>query len=379
MPTLADLHQALDRLESEAPDAAPTRRAVLDRVGSESPRPAWTLRTGPLLVAAVAVVVALATVVVLGLRADEARPAGPPPATDLTWTFDVPNPPAGTAFNRLSINADQQMGQLSWTADRRADLLITVHTPGSFDPVTELQSPQTVTVAGRAGYFGAPSGRPIKSLYWPTPAGGWAQLDDFGLIPTVGPDIAPKPAEVLAEQLSIASLVRFGRFGSPSLPFRLGWLPSGVSVQGASSGVQGRSIDATFGSAFFSDGGPVTVGVGTISVARVDGSGGSFADEIEDVVGPDRTTLTVGGRPAVTGPAVDQAQERPIGGQQALLDAQVLAVDVGDGSALLVLVGNPSADRYPVDVLSRIAEEADVSMPLADPSTWVPAPEAVQG
>lgn len=378
MPTLADLQQALDRLEAEAPDAAATRRAVLDRVGSGSSRPAWRHRTGPLLVAAVAVVVALATAVVLGIRGDVAQPAGPPPATDLTWTFDLPKPPAGITFRRLWINASQQTGLLRPT-DRDASVTVTVHSPGSIDLATELQSPQTVTVAGQPGYFGAPPGRPTDSLYWPTPAGGWAQLDGFGLSRTVGPDVYPEPAEVLAEQLAIAPLVRFGRFGPPTLPFRLGWLPSGVSVQSTSSGVQGRGVDATFGSASFSDGGPVTVGVGTIVVARVDGSGGSFAEEIEEVVGPDRTALTVAGRSAVVGPALDEAREPSAAGAQPLLDARVLAVDVGDGSALLVTVGNPSADRYPLEVLSRIAEEADVSASMADPDTWIPAPEAVGG
>lgn len=389
MPTLADLHKALDRLEAEAPAAAATRRAVLSRVESGSRRPAWTQRTGPLLVAAVAILAALATVVVIGLRGgvDLAEPVdrptgspfGPPPAaTELTWTFDLPEPPVGTTFRRLTISADRQIGSLG-RIDRAADLLVTVHAPGAFDPTTEMKQRRPVKVEGQEGYFGPVWDGEYGSLVWPSPEGGWVQLYGFGLVPTAGPDIAPKPEQVLAEQLSVAELVRFGRFGSPRLPFKLGWLPSGISVQGASSGAQGTTVDATFGSASFSDAGPVTVGVGTILVTRVDISRGSFAEELNDVVGPDRTALTVGGRPAVTGSAVDQAHERPVGGPAPLLDARVLAVDLGDGSVLLVLVGNPAVDRYPVDVLTRIAEEADVSMSMADPSTWIPAPEAVAG
>lgn len=379
MPTLADLHQALDRLGSEAPDAAATRRAVLDRVASGgSPRPAWRHRTGPVLVAAVAVVVALATVVVLGTRADVAEPAGPPPATDLTWTFDLPDPPAGTAFRRDYIGSAQQMGVLGRT-DRSADITITVHSPGSFDPTTELQSPQRVTLAGQAGYFGtAVQGSAIDSLVWPTPQGGWAQLTGYGVVTTASAE-GPEPEQVLAEQLTIAGLVEFGSFGSPTLPFRLGWLPSGISVQGVSSAVQWRSEDETFGWASFSDGGPGAVGVGTVSVARVDQSRGSFAAEIEDVVGPGRTTVTVGGRPAFLGPAVNQAWEPAADGTQPLFDARVLAVDLGDGSVLLITIGNPAAERYPLEVMTRIAEEIDVSMSMADPSTWIPAPEAVRG
>lgn len=363
MPTLADLHKALDRLESEAPAAVATRRVVLNRVGSESPRPAWRHRTGPLLVAAVAILLALATVAVLGIRADVAQPAGPPPATDLTWAFDLPEPPAGTTFRRISISANSQTGLLERT-DGAASLMLTVHEAGTFQPMIDLQQPQAVTVDGQTGYFGAPPGRPIESLFWPTPGDGWAQLDGFGAVTNDRSPNAGEPAQVLAEQLSVAPLVQFGSFGSPTLPFRLGWLPSGMAVQGVSSGMQGEMIDETFGSASFSDAGPVTVGVGTVLVTRVDGSRGSFADEIDDVVGAGRTALTVGGRPAVTGPASE-------------FDARVLAVDLGDGSVFLVLVGNPAVDRYPVDVLSRIAEEADVSMSMADPSTWIPAPEAV--
>ncbi len=383
MPTLADLREAFDQLASEAPAAGATRRAVLSRIESGSRRPAWTQRTGPLLVAAVAILVALAAVVVIGLRggggpAEPIDRPSPPPATDLTWAFDLPEPPAGTTFRRLTISADRQLGSLGRT-DGDSDLPITVYAPGAFDPTTEMTRRQPVEVQGREGYFGPVQDKEYGSLVWPTPEGGWVQLEGFGLTRAAGPDIAPTAAQVLAEQLSVAELVRFGRFGSPRLPFRLGWLPSGTSVQGASSGERGRAVDATFGSASFSDTGPATVGVGTILVARVDGSRSSFAEVIEDLVGPDRSTLTVGGRPAVTGPAVDQSRDPAARGPRSLLDARILAVDVGDGSALLVRVGNRAADRYPIEVLSHIAEEADVSMSMTDPSTWIPAPEAVRG
>ena len=60
------------------------------------------------------------------------------------------------------------------------------------------------------------------------------------------------------------------------------------------------------------------------------------------------------------------------------LDARVLAVDLGDGSAFLVYVGTPALDRYSDKVMRRIAEEADLSMSMTDPGTWIPAPEAVR-
>lgn len=382
MPTPADLRRALDQLEAEAPDPARTRTAVLGRLGPTYGRRRWSYRTGPLLVAAVAVLVALASVMVLSVRsgAELGEPVGsptpsplgsPPPPTELVWTFDVPEPPAGTVLLRLSISADKQTGALERTGTN-ANVLIGVHAPGAFDPTTEMRQPQRVEVEGRQGYFGPVGDGEYESLVWPTPEGGWVQLDGFGLVPTPGPDIALKPAELLAEQLSYASLLRFGRFGSPRLPFRLGWFPSGLSVQAVGSVVATR--DGTFGSALFRDDDPGTSRFGTITVARQDAVTGSFNQEIEAHIGSDRTALTIGGRPAVLGPAsLPEARGRYVS------EARVLAVDLGDGSAFLIYVANTAVDRYPLDVMRRIAEEADVTMAIADPSTWIPAPEAVAG
>lgn len=387
MPTPAELRHALGRLEAEAPHPARVRAAVLYRVGSASTSGRRrTYRTGPLIVAAVAVMIALATVLVLSLRAgDTGQPVAtptplgtPPPATELTWSFDLPNPPVGTTLRRLSITADSQRSWLQ-RSDLGSAMMITMHEPGRFEPGTDLKSPRRVSVGGSIGYFGPERGQLPGSLVWPTNEGGWMQLSGFGVVTGDTSEKAADPAQVLAEQLIVASLVQFGSFGSPPLPFRLGWLPSGISVQGVASDVQGDLIDETFGTVTFSAAGPVTDWVGTVLVTRVDAPGRSYTEEIEDVVGPDRTTLTVGGRPAVAGPAVESGREPTADGQQPLRDARVLAVDVGDGSALLVFVVNPAADRYPDDVLRRIAEEADVSMSMADPSTWVPAPEAVRG
>lgn len=372
MPTPVDLREALDRLEAEAPADVRTRAAVLRHIEAAERsrcRRRWTPRAAPLLVAAAVLVVALATVVVLAIRGADGvgepldRPTAsltplgpPPPATGLAWAFDLPDAPAGTEFRRISISKAGQMGVLERT-DGAASLMIIVHEPGAFDPVTEMQQPQPVTVAGRAGFFGPVRERPVASLVWPTPAGGWAQLDGFGVVTNNRSEKSAEPAQVLGEQLSVAPLVRFGRFDPPRLPFRLGWFPAGLSVLAT-------AIDPTFGSAFFADAGPTTLGIGTIGVGRIDQVAGSFAEEIDGTVGPDRTTLTVDGRPAVLGPASE-------------FEARVLAVDLGDGSAFLVFVGDSASDRYPLDVMRRIAEKADVSMPMDDLTAWIPAPDAV--
>lgn len=370
MPTPADLRQALARLEDEAPDAARTRAQVLERVESRAGRTRRPYAAGPVLVAAVALLVAAATTIVLGVRGDGvARPVDrpttsrptlgpPPPATELTWNLDLPDPPAGTVFQPQAIFANQQMAALKRT-DGAGDLPITVHEPDSFDPLTDMTSPQRVSVAGVEGYFGPVQGSELGSLVWRTPEGGWAQLEGYGVATADRSESAAEPSEVLAEQLSVARLVQFGRYGSPRLPFRLGWLPSDISVQAV-------QVDPAFGSAFFADAGLSTIGVGALSVARVDANAGSFAAEIDDEVGPERTTLTVDGRPAVLGRSVR-------------FDARVLAVDLGDGSALLVSVGDPAVDRYPVETMRRVVEEADVRALMSDPGTWTSAPEALRG
>lgn len=369
MPTPTDLRQALDRLEAEAPPAARTRAAVLRRIGSIEPasrRTRWFARTGPLLVAAVVVVVALATIAVFAVRDRTADPIGrpsPPPATELVWSFDVPQPPTGTALQRIGISPYSQLGHLS-RRDGSITTQIEVYAPDQFDPTTELSGRRTVEVQGRQGYFGVLDGA-LDVLVWSTPDGGWAKVTGSA---------ATEPDQVATDLLEVASRVEFGRFGSPVLPFRLGWLPSGLSVQGAQSVARGASSDETVASVFFAGAGLGTSAEGVLGVSRIDESQGPFGAEIANAIGPDRRTLTVGGRPAVIGTSgrTDPNEPRPFNGR-------ILAVDVGDGSALLVHVGDGVVDRYPDQVMIRIAEKADTSMSITDPKTWIPAPAALGG
>ena len=154
-----------------------------------------------------AILVALATVVVLTVRdAGLDEPAGrpsAPPAVQLTWTFDLPEPPAGTTLLRVSISPDRQEGFLARTDGGEA-MSITVHAPGTFDPATDLTSPRRVTVVGRDGYFGPLGKRPAGSLVWPTDEGGWVELYGFGVVTNDPSGSVAEPEEILAEQLSVA-------------------------------------------------------------------------------------------------------------------------------------------------------------------------------
>lgn len=377
MRTLDELRQAVDQLADSAPPDTRTRAGVLRRLTAEADHaeqqqqqpPARRRRPVALALATVSVVLAAAVVVGVrgsadltpptGVPTSTQTPLGPPPhPAGLTWTFDLPDPPSATVFRRLSIAADRQVGLLE-RPDNGAALTITVHSPGSFDPTRDVRSPRRVRVAGQLGYTGPVGDAPVASLVWPTPDGGWAQLDGWGVDPSDPSDhvdTSAEPAKVLAEQLRVAPMVRFGRYGSPRLPFRLGWLPPDVSAQAV-------GVHPGTGTAMFSNAGPYTPGVGTIVVARVDTSSSSFAAETDRTV-TDRSTLTVGARPAVLGRSTE-------------LDARVLAVDLGDGSAIEVLVAGGQVGRYPLGVMQRIVEAADLSPRMRDQDTWVPAPEAL--
>ena len=126
-----------------------------------------------------------------------------PPAVPLTWTFDLPEPPAGTTLLRVSISPDRQEGFLARTDGGEA-MSITVHAPGTFDPATDLTSPRRVTVVGR-DYFG-PLGETARriSCVWPTDEGGWVELYGFGVVTNDPSGSVAKSEEILAEQLSVA-------------------------------------------------------------------------------------------------------------------------------------------------------------------------------
>lgn len=75
-----------------------------------------------------------------------------------------------------------------------------------------------------------------------------------------------------------------------------------------------------------------------------------------------RDNLTIGGRTVSWGPALG----RP---------GNTLDVQLDDGTVLIVYVADPA--RYPLEEVTKLVEQADLTQVFADPTTWTPATAAL--
>ncbi|NUP31619.1 MAG: hypothetical protein HOU01_07870, partial [Streptomycetaceae bacterium] len=158
-----------------------------------------------------------------------------PRAAPLKLTASIDPASGYTVISSGVIGATQQFVLRVFTAGvaAKTNATVVVYEPGDFD-LAPYRRGQKTSVQGRDAYYfddtslphpTPASGRPepIRGprLAWQTPTGQWAVVQD----------VLGRPDDPVAALVAVAETVRFGPARDIALPFRLSFVPPGVTPQ----------------------------------------------------------------------------------------------------------------------------------------------------
>lgn len=349
MPTLDDLRAVLYEREKFAGDpdvvrqfvASPPRRRVV----------------APALAAAAVVALAVGGIALAGRRDNSHEPAGgsglstPPLATTappnanatLHWGFSIGDV-AGYRFNRFVFDAESQLARITNAGDGSFTGFATMYSP-SVSPKTlglRVDTQQQVLV-GTADAIFVPGISPDTQqaaedsdswprLIWHYRADAWAEISGpFGYV--TDEQNYDNPVALSVEE-QIAEAVQVGDSDPITMPFAVEYVPSEFAIASATS-----LAPACLGYDLAGAPQPLPADVANLSVCRV------ATNQVDSVPREDGD--------------------------------QVAVHDVGDGTSVVcVLVPDGLSPQDLQDLtnggLQSIADHADTSPKLADPSTWLP-------
>ena len=335
MPTLDDLRAVLADRERYAGDpdtvlhhvAEPPRRRVL----------------APALAAAAVVALAAGGVALAGSDDPPAQQSGgtlpPYVASDPHWGFRV-DAVDGYRSTRYWFAAESQVARVT-TGDGTFAGFVTVYardvTPKS------LQLPRSgtdVTVGDRDGTFfagadpqttdPADDADSFPRLLWKYDGTAWAEVDGiFGYDASTG---TYDPAAARTAELAVAEAVHPGTDSAVTMPFAVGTPPDGVSL--ATAEAVDRQHDACLGYRYAGDPPVYAHEDSALSVCRV--------------------------------PTAEAQQFRDAPG-----DGRAAVHELGDGTAILVMLAHEHLDALTQDQLDALAASVDTSPSPTDRSTWL--------
>jgi len=215
MSTDQDVRAAFHTLADHAPS-----EIDLDALTVRSRPAKWQLRPTLAVCGAVAAVIAAVAGVALVLTPHRhSTPPMAPPAVPLRIGFTVPGYPVALT----TVNAKYQ--EVGFDGET-----VRVYAAGAFNPAT-MQGGKRVNVNGHAGYFGRlrvpePGLMPdLRVLAWPYAPDAWALV--------AGWEPNSSDTQQLADSLTVAKALRVGGSTPLKVPFRLGYLPAGLSPTSA--------------------------------------------------------------------------------------------------------------------------------------------------
>lgn len=314
MATLDDLRASLVEREIHAPDPS----AFVLPAAARAPRPRVL---APALAAAAVVCVAAASIavgraVLHGGTQSPAASGGQP----VTWSFSA-RPVPGFTITRDLYAVDLQAATIEATGGARVQGLIEVHQPGAVDDST--LTGRRVSVLGRTGIFqpGSGSGGGEPMLIWQYADNGWVEVGGtFGYHPADG---TYDEQQALRVEQRIARALTFGSGDAVTAPFRI-TAPSGLSLNSVSA-ADGRTC-LTY------DAGGTDVAA-TLTACRIPRGGAVPAHGAGD---------------------------------------ELVTRALDDGTTLVLIGASTTARSMPPAELAAIADHADVSPRLAEPSSWLP-------
>jgi len=239
--------------------------------------------------------IGVGTFVAIGIGSSDSPSAGPPPAASTAAASHVLQPPArGGATSRPSsakialnnlitlggrTSTDYSFGpigkaQIIMVGGKNAVNVIALPASAPFDPATQIHSAQRVQVAGTTGYYGAVaagvSGASMKygpskaTLAWQAPNGTWLFIQGMN----EGVNLPAATLVSRAQELNVVAAPA----PLPRIPFRVGWLPAGLTVTSveAQPGAAGTVVGLTSGSNTVT----INVAAGTVGAeaGRLDGT-----------------------------------------------------------------------------------------------------------
>lgn len=334
MPTEEDLHATFGALELAAPNPVTTL------AGLDTLRRRRTARRRITVMAAVAVVttaLAAGSLAAPGLfRTDS---PGKPPAADGPWSYRFAvDPIPGEQVSYGEISKDHDSAEVFvGNPGAPPSYSIMVFAPGAYDPAAARQG-SPVDVAGKPGFYRedmpclCDAIVPIPGLAWEYAPNAWAYV-------RYSPK--PFPADLHAQLLRVAKAVRTDQTTLLRVPFRIGYLPAGMRANSGGTGL------TTMGS-----GGAVSyIKTAYIKLAPADVGGGGLG-------------LTVQPSP----------NNYPLG--QPTVVQQTVSVNVGPFEVTLWSEGE-GGTPLSIEELKRIARSVTAAGNFNDPSTWIPANEAI--
>lgn len=340
MYTEDDLRATLGDLEREAPD--PNR--VLSGLERRRRRHTTRRRTfGIAAVGLVTAVVAVAALVVPNLwngphSADTASQNLDQYKQYLRFPFAVDDLPDFQVSYRLR-RADYQSAWVYPARDYQQSLTVMVFAPGKYDPA-DIRSGEPVDVRGKKGFFRGDAkcfcsgSAPAVGLAWEYAPNAWALVQNES--PNLQQGLKEKPI-----LLRIASAVAFERTTPLKLPYRVGYLPSGLRP------------------------GPES---GSLNTATPGGIGGHVTLKGAGAQDPGVTLMS---SPALgAGLAIGEpTSEHSAFGE--------ITVSINIGHSIVRVSTSDSPNRLPQLELAKIANSIIPAADLNDVSTWFNAEDAI--
>jgi hypothetical protein len=304
--------------------------------------------------AAVAAIVTVAVAVVVMHRPTAAATTLPPPLGDeLRYTMTVGTVRGYDTTTDREILARSERTNVMFTPYRNGASAgnVTVYDQGAYDPRPVMQGLR-LTVQGRPAYYRVlPAVRPFQ----PTPTLAWRASDGRWIIVQGWNDATTKPRRLgaLTEERRIAAAVDTSASEPMRLPFRIGYLPPGLTVVGAISHTLPPPVRPWWGAT-------LTLARPEKPVFRIGVSAHTPGDGFTPNIRLDGHPAWIGIRAAVPRqPSGHTAAGHPPA-------ASILTVDLGP--ALLMMNG-----PYPGAELVKIAESIVLAPNVNHPSTWFDA------